>query len=31
VEHPIAGLNNDEIEEKALKIVPNLLYILQIP
>lgn len=31
VEHPIAGLNNDRVEEKALKIVPNLLYILQIP
>lgn len=31
VEHPIAGLGNDEVEEKALKIVSNLLYILQIP
>jgi hypothetical protein len=31
VEHPIAGLTTDEVEEKTLKIVPNLLYILQIP
>lgn len=31
IEHPIAGLGNDEVEEKAFKIVSNLLYILQIP
>jgi NADPH-dependent 2,4-dienoyl-CoA reductase/sulfur reductase-like enzyme len=31
VEHPIAGLTNDEVKEKAFKIVPNLLYLLQIP
>lgn len=31
VEHPIAGLKSGEVEEKALKIVPNLLYLLQIP
>lgn len=31
VEHPIAGLTNDEVEEKTLKIIPTLLYILQIP
>lgn len=31
VKHPIAGLNSAEVEEKALNIVPNLLYLLQIP
>ena len=31
VEHPIAGLENAEIEEKTLKILSNLLYLLQIP
>ncbi len=31
VEHPIAGLKNDEIKNKAIKIVKTLLYILQIP
>jgi hypothetical protein len=31
IKHPIAGLESDEVEEKALKIVQNLLYLLQIP
>ncbi len=31
VKHPIAGLKSGEIEEKALDIVPSLLYLLQIP
>ncbi len=31
VEHPIAGLSDEKIEEKAGKIVGNLLYLLQIP
>jgi len=31
IKHPIAGLDSDEVEEKALKIVQNLLYLLQIP
>ncbi|NYB50946.1 MAG: hypothetical protein HVN35_00020 [Methanobacteriaceae archaeon] len=31
IEHPLAGLTRDEVEDKTLKIVPNLLYLLQIP
>ena len=31
VEHPIAGLADDEVEEKAFKIIPALKYLLQIP
>ncbi|WP_342451626.1 UGSC family (seleno)protein [Methanobacterium petrolearium] len=31
IKHPIAGLNSGEIKEKTLKIVQNLLYVLQIP
>lgn len=31
VEHPIAGLSVNEVEEKTLKIIPALKYILQIP
>lgn len=31
VEHPIAGLKSAEVEEKVLKILPTLLYLLQIP
>ncbi|HMK54753.1 MAG TPA: UGSC family (seleno)protein [Methanobacteriaceae archaeon] len=31
VEHPIAGLSRDEIEDKTLKIIPALQYLLQIP
>ena len=31
IKHPIAGLKRGEVEEKALKIVQNLLYLLQIP
>ncbi|MEN6328800.1 MAG: UGSC family (seleno)protein [Methanobacteriaceae archaeon] len=31
VEHPIAGLSDDEMEEKVLKIIPALKYLLQIP
>jgi hypothetical protein len=31
IKHPIAGHESDEVEEKALKIVQNLLYLLQIP
>jgi hypothetical protein len=31
VRHPIAGLSVDEVEEKALKIIPALNYVLQIP
>jgi hypothetical protein len=31
VEHPVAGLKHEKVEEKAFKIVKNLLYILQIP
>ncbi len=31
VEHPIAGLSRDEVEEKAREIVPSFLYLLQIP
>lgn len=31
VEHPIAGLSEDEITEKTMKILPSLRYILQIP
>jgi hypothetical protein len=31
VEHPIAGLSIDEVNDKASKIVPSFLYLLQIP
>lgn len=31
IEHPIAGLSNDDVEEKTLKIIPALKYLLQIP
>ena len=31
VEHPIAGLSNDEIQTRTLPIIPSLKYILQIP
>lgn len=31
VKHPISGINSTEVEEKALNIVQNLLYLLQIP
>ncbi|MEG3225439.1 MAG: hypothetical protein BME94_08015 [Methanobacteriales archaeon Met13] len=31
VQHPIAGLSHDEIEDKSLKIIPALRYLLQIP
>jgi hypothetical protein len=31
VEHPIAGLSDDDVEEKALKLIPALKYLLQIP
>ncbi len=31
VEHPIAGLARDEVENRTLKIVPSFLYLLQIP
>lgn len=31
VEHPIAGRSDDEVEEKALRIIPALKYLLQIP
>ncbi len=31
VEHPIAGLSNNEIQTKTLPILPSLKYILQIP
>jgi hypothetical protein len=31
LKHPIAGLSHDEVEEKARIIIPNLLYLLQIP
>ncbi len=31
IEHPIAGLSNDEVEEKTMKIIPTLKYLLQIP
>lgn len=31
VKHPIAGLTSSEVEKKAINIVPNLLYLLQIP
>jgi hypothetical protein len=31
VKHPIAGRTSGEVEEKSLEIVPNLLYVLQIP
>ena len=31
VEHPIAGLSNEEVRTKAMAILPSLRYILQIP
>jgi hypothetical protein len=31
VKHPIAGLSDDEVEEKVLKLIPALKYLLQIP
>jgi hypothetical protein len=31
IKHPVAGLSEDEIEEKTLQIIPSLKYILQIP
>lgn len=29
--HPIAGLSDEEVEEKARKLIPSFLYLLQIP
>ncbi|MFY9637716.1 MAG: UGSC family (seleno)protein [Methanobacterium sp.] len=31
IKHPVAGLSKEEVEEKALQIIPSLKYILQIP
>ena len=31
IEHPIAGLSDDEVREKTMQILPSLRYILQIP
>ncbi|MFA0833900.1 MAG: UGSC family (seleno)protein [Methanobacterium formicicum] len=31
IEHPIAGLSKEEVEEKTRKLIPSFLYLLQIP
>lgn len=31
IKHPIAGLSTDEVNEKARKLIPSFLYLLQIP
>jgi hypothetical protein len=31
LKHPLAGIQTEEVEEKTLKILPNLQYLLQIP
>jgi hypothetical protein len=31
IEHPIAGLSDEEVEEKTSKLIPSFLYLLQIP